>query len=216
MLLMPIPKHEMMWKYSVLNKPILKDLYPLVMLNNSISECSMNQIWKLKVPPMVRFFWLKVQWERLPCKMFLLPKNLIKLNHAHCDLCLVILEDMSHVLISCTFAVYYWCQIIKHYLHIYVPWSILGLLDVLSTKHIDAMNKSIIAITAQLLQNALNDRILNHNTNPTSLFIDLLSTITILTIKLGILIGTMVFLICLILAKLKNKMVLGHRRLWMS
>lgn len=99
----PIVKHpildQLTWDDSSSKKSTLKDLYLLVEPPHVISEKAMDWIWKLKVPLRVKFFWWKVQWGRLPCKSFLLFKNLIDQNIACCDLCLASLEDMTHVLI---------------------------------------------------------------------------------------------------------------------
>lgn len=89
-----------MWKDSLSKTPMLKDLYPLVGPAHVISKNSIGWKWKMRVPPMVKFFWWKFRWGRLPCKSLLLARNLIDQNNACYDLCPTSLEDMTHILIT--------------------------------------------------------------------------------------------------------------------
>lgn len=163
----PVVKHtvpdQLMQKDSLSKTSMIKDLYSLVGPCHVMSKNSMGWIWKLRVPPRVRFFWWKVRQGRLPCKSLLLSRSLIDQNNVYYDLCPASFEDITHVLITFSFANSCQDQIKKLCQGICLPQSILRLIDLLPGGLCNTMIKAIIAITTWLLWDTRNGRVFNHN-----------------------------------------------------
>ncbi|KAK1360505.1 hypothetical protein POM88_044979 [Heracleum sosnowskyi] len=75
-------------------------------------DCSFNRIWMQKVPPKVQLFMWKVLNGIVPSKALLFHRLGNFIENRNCDLCMVQLEDLNHILWECTTAIQTWRKVL--------------------------------------------------------------------------------------------------------
>ncbi|KAK1397860.1 hypothetical protein POM88_007723 [Heracleum sosnowskyi] len=75
-------------------------------------DCNFIRIWRQKVPPKVQIFLWKVLRGIIPTKELLFHRLGTFIDNRKCDVCMVFLEDLKHILWECTFALQVWRKIL--------------------------------------------------------------------------------------------------------
>lgn len=84
--------------YKILQAPTVGEVEPVF-----------NEVWNSKAPSNVCAFIWKVMWDRIPMRINLLKRKVIRsIIEARCPLCLEKDETSDHLLISCPFADKVW------------------------------------------------------------------------------------------------------------
>lgn len=98
-------------------------------------------------------------WNILPCKSFLLSRDIIHEIIGYRELCPDVMEDDNHVLVTCPFTFSCWSKLKSLVLGNRCLKSLAGLICVLTDPQINQMEKATLAITSWFIWFARNERI---------------------------------------------------------
>ncbi|KAL4378935.1 hypothetical protein GQ457_02G038900 [Hibiscus cannabinus] len=81
----------------------------LVQTNADCVEFKFDRLWKIKVPPKVRYFIWLVSIDRIPSKEFLIKRGVVISEELRgCPWCGLGIEFSFHLLFACRFAASFW------------------------------------------------------------------------------------------------------------